>query len=128
MSELRISIESDWDDVLNELDRLDALPGPDLGEHLNFVLLDLLATAKAETHVITGSLKNSGRAEIDTDNDKTWQGRIIFGGPSPGFPHDPVNYAGYERARGGEHDFLRSAFLFHDRFEETIRDGLQGDL
>lgn len=126
MSEFRITINSNWDSILNELDRLDGLPDHGATEALNAVLLDLLAESKARTHVITGSLKNSGRAETKQDSHE-WEGKIIFGGPSPGFPNDPVRYAGYERARGGEHDFLKDAFLFHDRFSEAVRSSLQGE-
>ncbi len=58
-------------------------------------------------HVVTGSLKHSGRVEIEWDGDEL-EGGVAYGGPSsPKY----VDYATQEFARGGEHDFLTPAFV-----------------
>lgn len=123
-----IQIKSHWEKIDAELNRLENIlyPGSPMLVALNSILSQMLATAKAETHVVTGSLKNSGRKDSDYD-ENTWRGKIIFGGPSPGFPNDPVTYAKIEKNRGGpgsSHDFLRSAYLYQDRIKETIEDYL----
>jgi hypothetical protein len=82
---------------------------------------------QAATHVITGSLKASGHTDTDVTED-SWTGRIIYGGPlfgapAPGPPNDPVEYAIYEMARGGEHDFLAPAeAVFNDTALSKIVD------
>ena len=62
------------------------------------------AAGQAAVHVITGSLRGSERA-TSTYTNGVWQGEVAFGGPSPGKPNDPVDYAVYEMAKGGPHDF-----------------------
>jgi len=59
---------------------------------------------QAHTHVITSSLKFSGTTTSHFDGD-TWEGTVEYGGPSTGV-NNPVDYAIYERQRGGEHDFM----------------------
>lgn len=71
------------------------------------------------TYVPTGSLKNSGNVESDFDG-KVWAGTITYGGSSSGFPNDPVEYAIYEAARGGEHDFFRDLPEFEDAFVHAM--------
>lgn len=70
-------------------------------------------------YVPTGSLRNSGRTSTTFDGD-TFVGEITYGGPSPGFPNDPVEYAIYEMARGGEHDFLGGLTAFHEAYLEAL--------
>lgn len=83
---------------------------------------------QGKTHVITGSLKLSETTSTDYDG-RTWEGHITAGGPSPG-PNNPVNYAIYEMARGGEHNFFRDIPLFYRLYEEAImqhyREGMEG--
>lgn len=82
---------------------------------------------QAATHIITGSLKASGHTNTDV-TENAWTGQIIYGGAlfgaaSPGPPHDPVDYAIYELARGGEHDFLAPAeAVFNDAAVSQIID------
>lgn len=76
-------------------------------------------------HVITGSLRASGRTSSDVTGG-VWYGEITYGGPSSGYPNDPVDYADYERARGGEHDFLRNRHMAQSRFQEAIVHALRG--
>jgi hypothetical protein len=75
---------------------------------MELVLQNMFDDMQSITHVVTGSLRGSGKLESDIVGD-LWVGRIGEGGSSPGFPHDPVEYAETEIARGGEHDFLRNA-------------------
>jgi hypothetical protein len=58
-------------------------------------------------HVITGSLRGSGKTQTEFTA-SIWTGEIIYGGDAPGFPFDPVEYAEHERGRGGDHDFYRN--------------------
>ena len=62
------------------------------------------AGTQAATHVITSSLKWSGTTTSHFDGD-TWEGTVTYGGPSTGV-NNPVEYAIYERQRGGDHDFM----------------------
>lgn len=119
-----INIHSNWSDVLDELDRLEAMPDDRMKSHLDSVLLSAFLGTQAQVHIITGSLKGSGNAYSDTDNDAEWTGTIQYGGPSPGFKNDPVNYAAYEQNRDGSHDFMQSVYLYHARFQEAMREGL----
>lgn len=119
-----VFIHSNWDDVLVELDRIEDMPTPGMKSALDAVLLAAFFETQAEVHVITGSLKGSGNAYSDVDGDE-WTGTLSYGGLSPGFPNDPVEYAAYEQARGGGHDFMHAFFAFHDRFAEAVRDGLE---
>jgi len=68
------------------------------------VLARQYALGQMVTHVITGSLR--GSEDIDSEYRRgVWKGRISWGGPSPGNVNNPVDYAVYEAARGGNHDF-----------------------
>lgn len=85
---------------------------------------------QAATHVLTGSLKASGKTESDFHDD-VWSGTIEYGGelwrtPAPGPPNDPVDYAIYEMARGGDHDFLAGLVGFEDRVQEILDEGFPG--
>lgn len=62
-------------------------------------------------HIITGSLRGSGRKEIEQTGAATFRVAVIYGGPAPGFPNDPVDYAIFEMARGGSHDFMTPAVV-----------------
>lgn len=73
---------------------------------------------KADTHVISTSLKNSGRTSSDYDG-HTWTGEITYGGPS--IPHE-VDYAVYEQARGGDHDFMVAAYESEPEFQAIMED------
>jgi hypothetical protein len=74
-------------------------------------------------HVVTGSLRAS--EEIDSDYTAgRWAGQVSFGGASPGFPNDPVVYAGYEAARGGPHDFGEPIAALYPRYRTAMREHL----
>lgn len=85
---------------------------------------------QARTHIITGSLKASGKTASDFDGD-VWTGTITYGGalwrtPAPGPPNDPVDYAIYEMVRGGDHDFFAGLVGFEDKIEEILHGGFPG--
>lgn len=91
---------------------------------LEGVLQEAFADTQAATHVITGSLKASGKTDSDMDNDE-WYGTIEYGGslwsvPSPGPAKDPVEYAVYEMARGGDHDFFGPLVSYEGKVEEIL--------
>lgn len=87
-----------------------------LEKELSSAYLDTQAAA----HVLTGSLKASGRTSSDYHGNM-WEGSITYGGPSTGV-NNPVTYAIYEMARGGEHDFLQPARAHEPRMEAILSD------
>lgn len=93
---------------------------------LEALLNAAFADTQARTHVLTGSLKASGKTDSDFDGDE-WSGSITYGGelwrtPAPGPPNDPVVYAIYEMARGGEHDFFAGLPGFEDRVGDILNE------
>lgn len=112
-------------------DALDAYEGPaaETVAALSAVIEAGFIETQALVHVVTGSLKNSGRTEFQ-ESPGEWRGAIVYGGPSPGFPNDPVRYAKEEFGRGWEHDALRNTDLMHhDLFEAlyaSVKSKLRG--
>jgi len=108
-----------------EVNRLAA--GPTSADLLAFevVLEDQFRATQAAVHVITRSLKGSGRSEFKMDNN-SWVGDITYGGPSPGFIHNPVDYAEFERERDGAHDFLEPAERLSDGYIQAMTEFLEG--
>lgn len=99
-----IKIVSDWGSIDRELDRLMLLPGPKGTAILTGTLEGEFAAAVAAVHVETGSLKSSGK-QFAEEHEGKWEGHIQFGGESEGV-NNPVDYAIYEKARGGPHNFM----------------------
>lgn len=120
-----IRLNGDWSEVYDELDRLEGMPDHAMRAVLDSVLLGAFFATQEDVHVITGSLRGSGNVKSEVDGDE-WSGEVSYGGPSPGFPFDPVRYAAYEQRRGGDHDFMHPFLVFHDRFAEAMRDVLEG--
>lgn len=85
---------------------------------LETLLTKTFAATQAATHIITTSLKQSGKTESDFDGSQ-WHGDISYGGPSGG-PNNPVDYAIYEMARGGHHDFFGPAYAAESEFEAIL--------
>jgi len=113
------------DEVIKELDRLGGPPGFKVVHELETVLKLAFLETQALTHVITGSLKASGRTSSDFSNEKVWEGEISYGGSLhraalPGPPNNPVDYAIYEMARGDTHDFFATLPAFDPMFEHAI--------
>lgn len=106
-----------------EFDRLLQL-GPAVARLEQILTLQFQA-GQAAVHVDTGSLRAS--EEIDSDfTGGRWTGTVAFGGPSPGFPNDPVVYAAYEAARGGLHDFTVPITRQSGRYRQAMREHLRG--
>jgi len=82
-------------------------------------LASAFADTQAATHIITHSLKTSGKVSSDFDGN-SWDADITYGGEAAGAINDPVDYAIYERARGGEHDFMAPAFAHEDAFGDIL--------
>lgn len=114
-----IIIKSDYRDVYKELDRLDSMPDPKMVALLEGVLTTGLETARAKVHVQTGRLKASGTKKSRT-NKNDWKGEFSFGNESAG-----VDYAIYEKERGGGHDFFNQVFLLKALFKQAIAKGLR---
>lgn len=99
-------------------------------KELELLLAAAFADTQAATHVITGSLKASGKTDSDFDGDE-WSGTITYGGvlwklPAPGPAHDPVVYAIYEMARGGDHDFFGPLVAYEGKVESIINSHFEG--
>lgn len=105
---------------------------------LQIVLEHAFLDTQEKAHVISGSLKASGKSSEDWDGEK-WTANIEYGGPlittpipAPGYspsqtaPKDPVDYAIYEMARGGEHDWFRDLPLFEPFFEKVFDQFVDG--
>jgi hypothetical protein len=113
------------DEAIKELKRLGGPPGFKVVNALEAVLQAAFLETQAATHIITGSLKASGRTSSDTSDAWVWEGEISYGGPlyrapAPGPPNDPVDYAIYEMARGGDHDFFAALPGFDDAWVHAI--------
>jgi hypothetical protein len=105
-----IRIDVDTSDVERELDRLARGPGADgTTMRLESTFLRAFLGTQGVVHVRTGSLKGSGRVSTNFGGSQ-WEGTMNYGGPSPGFPHDPVKYAKPELARHGTHNFYAPAY------------------
>ena len=120
---MTINIESSQAEFTKELSRLGSQPNPRMISALEDVLDETFLGTQALVHVITGSLRGSGKTSSKYEPGQ-WSGMIEYGGPSPGFPNNPVDYAIYERARGGSHDFLSNVHLMNERFEQAIAEEL----
>lgn len=122
---MRIEIHSRM--VENELERLS--DGPGIKDLIRFeaILGEQFTVTQAQVHIDTSSLKNSGRHKSSMDRrGKRWEGEISYGGPSRPIPE--VKYAGYEQARGGNHDFMRSTTSkkFDRQYFKAIMDFFDG--
>lgn len=111
----RVRIEADLKQFFRALDVLEG-PGPETLQALDAALMGAFVQTQMATHIITGSLKGSGRKSSEPSR-QGWSGEISYGGPSPGFPNDPVDYAIYEMRRGQAHDFFSSLPLIYGDFE-----------
>lgn len=109
---------------LGELERV-AAPHFRTVTELEHVLSAMFNQTQQDVHVITGSLRGSGRPSSEFDGE-VWSGTISYGGPSPGFPNDPVEYAQYEWGRGGDHDYLRNLPGYYDQIENVIHHHFNG--
>ena len=94
-------------------------PGPETVQELELVVETEFEEIQDRVHVVTGSLKGSGRTAYKKE-DNSWSGEISYGGPSPGFSHNPVTYAEKEFSQGGQHDPFRRSYLIHDDLRDAL--------
>lgn len=128
---IQFSSGVDLDEILKELDRLGGPPSFKVTHELEAVLQAAFLETQAATHIITGSLKASGTTSSDFTDDRVWEGEITYGGQlhrsaAPGPPNDPVDYAIYEMARGGLHDFFAGLPAFDPAWERAIEMHFEG--
>lgn len=109
--------EKGLDDVIDYTDRVSKVSFKTTGR-LEGVLSSAFAETQALVHILTASLKLSGKTSTSFDG-KVWEGQISYGGKSPGV-NDPVDYAVYEMARGDVHDWFRTLPSFYDQFEAAV--------
>lgn len=121
-----IIVHSDWSKVESELDRLSVMPSPKTTALLRGVMTQGFAMTQDQVHIDTGSLKSSGKEDEDISYTKhQWMGTIRYGGPSLGV-NNPVDYAIYEKRRGGAHDFFLNLPMLHPQFIAAIKEALRG--
>lgn len=101
---VNIRIRSNYRSMEKELDRLSSLPNLKAKAYLDVVLAAGFKSTQAAVHIVTGSLKSSGKSSSEMKGD-TWEGHISYGGASLGV-NNPVTYAIYEKARDADHDFM----------------------
>ncbi len=121
-----IHLESNYSDMEREIDRIQGMPDVKTRIALDNVLATAFAATQAFVHVETGSLKSSGKSESSfKKTTKTWEGEIQYGGPSGGV-NNPVDYAIYEKARDGLHDFMSPVKLLDPAYRLAILSMLGG--
>lgn len=121
-----IHLESNWVEIDREIDKVASQPTAKTTALLNTVLEIGFAQVDADIHVETGSLKSSLKKTSGKSRAKhKWEGTIRAGGPSTGV-NNPVDYAIYEKRRGGAHDFFLDLPLLHPLYVGAIKGGLNG--
>lgn len=119
-----IRITSDFSDVYKELDRLSDLPGAKGKIQLRRIMETALMVTQLQVHVDTGSLQASASLKTDMEIGHRWIGVLRYGGESPGI-NNPVDYAIYEKARGGAHDFFSTIPSVNRLIRKTMKDLLR---
>lgn len=119
-----IRIEAITNDIEDEINRL--VDGPSVADYMKFesVLASQFQATQRAVHVITRSLKSSGKVASHFTDDR-WEGVISYGGLSEGI-HNPVDYAEYERERDGDHDFLAPARNMGNLYINAMNEFLGG--
>lgn len=105
------------DNAIQTAKKMGVPPYKLVGE-LEAVFAEAYLDTQDKTHIITGSLKASGKKATDFDGND-WEGTISYGGSSGG-PNNPVDYAIYEMARGGDHDFFRDLGVYEQQMHAVI--------
>lgn len=115
-----VIIRSDYSDLDKEFDRISSMPTLKMSAALGAVLDAGFKTARANVHVDTGRLKASGKKSTESSKAASkWSGEFSFGDEAQG-----VDYAIYEKERGGEHNFFNQVFLLRNLFRIAILKGL----
>lgn len=113
-------------EMIDEIGRVGGEPSFRVIAKLEETLAENFAMTQERVHVITGSLKLSGFTDSHWDPESYgWTGTIIYGGASTG-PNNPVDYAIYEMARGGEHDFMADVPEDDHGYKEAIEQHFKG--
>ena len=120
-----IKIDRLTDGIEKEIDRLAEGPTIQDIEKFEDVLLNQFAATQMAVHVITRSLKNSGKTRSNIGVNR-WEGIISYGGSSPGSIHNPVDYAEFERERDSTHDFLEPAKKMDNYYVQAMQQFLGG--
>ncbi len=146
---MSVHIHVDTSDATRELDRLGDAPSTAALLRLEAILTAQFQATQQVVHIVTGSLRRSGKVDSRLRNGE-WSGDISYGGAAPGAVHDPVRYAELEqqRAPGGRfyrsergfipgadaegrisvmHDFMAPAARFEHQYAEAILAFLRGD-
>jgi hypothetical protein len=120
-----VYVEVDISDVEHELDRI--IDGPGIADVAEFesVLASQFQITQQAVHIITGSLKLSGKISSRMDTN-SWEGEITYGGVAAGALHNPVKYAHYEQERDGAHDYMEPIYRFDDRYGDAVEGWLKG--
>lgn len=121
--QFKISSGGSLDKVIFDMKMHEDQPTPKAILAMEKVWAEMFADTQVLTHVITGSLKESGTTATDVD-ENGWTGTISYGGPSTG-PNDPVTYAIYEKARGGDHDFFRTLPGYTEKMSEAVKEAFK---
>lgn len=107
-----MTVGFEWDTRCADLELRRLREGFTGYDHLNFgrILFENFARTQAAVHIITDSLRQSGRADVTRSGRRRWEGEIIYGGFSSG-PKTPVDYAvaelyGTSPKYGGDHDYM----------------------
>lgn len=117
-----IRINSNWKDLEREIARLERSPAL-AAVYLDAALNTSFKATQGAVHIITGSLKSSGKKSSSFDGD-TWRGEIVYGGISLGV-NNPVTYAIYEKARDGDHDFFTPLKALQSNYMRAILRALE---
>lgn len=120
-----IQVKTLQDGMMHELDRLADGVRIEYMLHFEIALREQFRATQSAVHVITRSLKTSGRLS-STHSKDSWSGEITYGGLSEGSIHNPVDYAEYERERGGHHDFLAPAIALEEQYVKAMMTLLRG--
>lgn len=118
-----IRIESDWNAVEEDIDRIMSMPSAGMVLGLDSVQAVAFALTMADVHVDTGSLKSSLTSKTGLSETRHWEGELHAGGPSGGV-NNPVDYAIYEKRRGGPHDFFGGLEALDPAYIGAIEKGL----
>lgn len=118
-----IQIHGDYAEIDAHFDKLSKAPTPRGVMALEAVLNTGLGIVKVGTHVLTGSLKASEKADSERTEPHGWEGTITAGGPSTGV-NNPVDYAIYEKRRGGAHDFFEPLDGMKPLWVKAVQEGM----
>lgn len=112
------------DEIIDYLDEMAKPPSAKTVAKLDAVLAAAFAENQERAHLLSGSLKASGRMSSEV-NGQVWTGRISYGGASPG-PNSVVDYAIYELHKGGSHDFMPGLHEYDGRLKAVMNDHFDG--